>query len=290
MRDSDWDIIVTLNKTGSITKTAEMLFISQPALTKRIQTIEAELGFPLLVRTRQGSVFTAEGQKIAKKAEKVVSVIRDVKEDVSDICSGAVQTIRVGLPYSFVRYLLPEILEQYTKLMPHVEVEIHTMHSQELVMAVEDGMIDLCFARYNAEESSLQRMLFSEDQAYLVNKTPIEEKDLSTAPYIDYYMNPGSASAVSRWWSEHGGEPEPRFKVTTGDACLALVKRGLGCGIFMDSRYLGQNSELWKLPLVNGDGTAVRRNTWVFFRSESRKNPAIEKFIQAAFRSEEQNI
>ena len=52
MRDYDWQILVTLHSTQSITKTAELLFISQPALTKRIQAIETELGVPLLIRSR----------------------------------------------------------------------------------------------------------------------------------------------------------------------------------------------------------------------------------------------
>jgi len=290
MRDTDWDIIVTLHKTGSITKTAELLFISQPALTKRIQSIEGELGFPLLIRTRTGSVFTPEGEKIAKKADQLVGMLREIKGDASSLSSGGAQTLRVGFPYSFVRYLLPDILEKFTEKMPNVEVEIHTMASQELVKAVEDGIIDVCFARFNAEESFLQRMLFSRDQAYLVNRTPLAEEDIPKHPYISYNMNPGSASTVNRWWTEHyGGMPEARYKVTTGDACLALVRRGLGTGIFMDGRYFPPNTGLWKLPLKNADGSPVQRNTWVFYRAESRRIPAVDCFIRMAFLTEQES-
>lgn len=68
MRDFDWEVIAVLSKTRNITKTANLLFLSQPALTKRIQAIEEELGAQLLVRGRRGSKFTLEGERIAQKS------------------------------------------------------------------------------------------------------------------------------------------------------------------------------------------------------------------------------
>ena len=168
MRDFDWQIIVTLHQTLSITKTAELMFLSQSALTKRIKAIEDELGVVLLIRTRQGSIFTPEGERIAKKAENVLSVILEIKDEVSSMSAGKGGSLRLGFPYSFVRHVLPSILKQYTALYPNIDMQIFTMPSQELIKCVEAGNIDVCFARYNAEDSTLDRQLLSEDQACVV--------------------------------------------------------------------------------------------------------------------------
>jgi DNA-binding transcriptional LysR family regulator len=70
MRDQDWAIISKLHSEKNITRTADLVFMTQPTLTKRIQQIEEELGIALVTRSSKGVVFTPEGEYVAKKAEK----------------------------------------------------------------------------------------------------------------------------------------------------------------------------------------------------------------------------
>ena len=280
MRDFDWQIIVTLHHTLSITKTAQLLFMSQPALTKRIKSIEDELGVVLLIRTRLGSVFTPEGEKIAKKAEKVMAAILEIKDEASSMSAGQRGSLRLGFPYSFVRHVLPDILKQYTAKYPNISIEIFTMPSQELIKCVEDGAIDVCFARYNAEDSTLDRRLFSEDQACVVCNQPFTLDDLVDMPCIEFTKNPGSDSAIKRWWSERFDTPQNvRFSVTTSDACVSMIQHGLGYGYVLDSRYISQEYGLWSIPLEYKDGSKLTRKTWIFYRKGSLKIPTIGNFV-----------
>ena len=281
MRDFDWQIIVTLHQTLSITKTAELMFLSQSALTKRIKAIEDELGVVLLIRTRQGSIFTPEGERIAKKAENVLSVILEIKDEVSSLSAGKGGSLRLGFPYSFVRHVLPSILKQYTALYPNIDMQIFTMPSQELIKCVEAGNIDVCFARYNAEDSTLDRQLLSEDQACVVCDHPFSLDDLVNMPCIEFSKNPGTESAIQRWWDERFDSPQNvRFRVTTSDACVSMIKNGLGYGYVLDSRYIKDESGLWSIPLEYKDGTKLTRKTWIFYRKESMKNPNIRNFVE----------
>lgn len=281
MRDFDWQIIVTLHHTENITKTAELLFISQPALTKRIKNIEDELGLTLLIRNRQGSFFTQEGEIIAQKAEHVVSAILDAREAAFARSSGVRTSIRLGFPYSFVRYVLPDILEQFVQKNPNVDVEIVTMSSPELIRGVEDGNVDVCLARYYAEDSALERQLFSEDQACAVCNHPFQTEDLANMPFIDFIKNPGSQSALQRWWDERFPTGQnTRFIMTTSDACVSMIKRGLGFGFVLDSRYLVGEQGLYSMPLEFMDGTKLTRETWVFYRKSSTDDPVIASFLE----------
>ena len=280
MRDFDWQIIVTLHQTLSITKTAELLFMSQSALTKRIKAIEDELGVVLLIRTRQGSVFTPDGERIAKKAAVVLSAILDIKDEASSLSCGQGGSLRLGFPYSFVRHVLPAILKQYTAKYPNIDIEIFTMPSQELIKCVESGNIDVCFARYNAEDSVLDRRILSEDQAYVVCNHPFTLDDLVDMPCIEFTKNPGTESAIQRWWDERFDRPQNvRFRVTTSDACVSMLQNGLGYGYVLDSRYISQERGLWSIPLEYKDGRKLTRKTWIFYRKDSMKNPNIANFV-----------
>ena len=65
MDTKDWQALKVLRETGNITKASELLFISQPALSKRIRNLEEEFGVKLLLRSARGVEFTSEGEHVA---------------------------------------------------------------------------------------------------------------------------------------------------------------------------------------------------------------------------------
>lgn len=280
MRDFDWQILVTLYKTHNISKTAELLYVSQPTLTKRIQVIEDELGMPLIVRSRRGSDFTPEGERIAQKAEAIVSAIREIKDDVAARNKGAKGVLRLGVPYSYVRYVLPVLLAEYTREHPAVEMDVITALSDELICRVEDDSLDVTFARFNANNSHLERTKVSEDQVYAVYSRPFELEELPKIPYIEFRKNPVIVSTIQRWWNENFSVSRNlRFKVPTGDCCISLVKQGLGYGIFPDPKYFQNEKGLYSLPLQFSDGTSFTRPTWLLYEKSSLKNPLVADFV-----------
>ena len=281
MRDFDWQILVTLHKTHNISKTAELLYVSQPTLTKRIQVIEDELGIPLIVRSRKGSVFTAEGERIAQKAESIVAAIQEIKEDVAERNKGAKGVLRLGVPYSYVRYVLPALMAEYVKTHPGVEFDVITGLSDELTRRVEDDTLDLTFARYNAFDTHLERIKVSEDQVYAVYNRPFTIEELPNLPFIEFSKNPMILSLIQRWWNENFTTPRTlRFKVPTGDCCVAMVKYGLGYGIFPDPKYFMFEKGLYSQPLTFADGSSVTRLTWLLFEKTSLKNPLVSDFVE----------
>ena len=281
MRDFDWQILVTLHKTHNISKTAELLYVSQPTLTKRIQVIEDELGIPLIVRSRKGSVFTAEGERIAQKAESIVAAIQEIKEDVDKRNKGAKGVLRLGVPYSYVRYVLPALMAEYVKTHPGVEFDVITGLSDELTRRVEDDTLDLTFARYNAFDTHLERVKVSEDQVYAVYNRPFTIEELPNLPFIEFSKNPMILSMIQRWWNENFTTPRTlRFKVPTGDCCVAMVKYGLGFGIFPDPKYFMFEKGLYSQPLTFADGSSVTRLTWLLFEKTSLKNPLVSDFVE----------
>lgn len=281
MRDFDWQILVTLHKTHNISKTAELLYVSQPTLTKRIQVIEDELGIPLIVRSRKGSVFTAEGERIAQKAESIVAAIQEIKEDVAKRNKGAKGVLRLGVPYSYVRYVLPALMAEYVKTRPGVEFDVITGLSDELTRRVEDDSLDLTFARYNAFDTHLERVKVSEDQVYAVYNRPFTIEELPNLPFIEFSKNPMILSMIQRWWNENFTTPRTlRFKVPTGDCCVAMVKYGLGFGIFPDPKYFMFEKGLYSQPLTFADGSSVTRLTWLLFEKTSLKNPLVSDFVE----------
>ena len=281
MRDFDWQILVTLNKTHNISKAAEQLYISQPAMTKRLQAMEDELGVRLLVRGSRGVSFTAEGERIAVKAETIVSAVREIRDDLAAQNSGAKGIIRLGVPPSYVYNVLPVLLEKYSLIHPGVKVDVVTGLSDELCRMVEDGTLQVAAARQSVYDSHLARFRISEDPVVVAAGRSFELEELPSMPNIEFAKTPMVQAAIQRWWNEQFSVPrDARFKVPTGDCCLAMIRRGLGYGFFSDPKYFLHEKEIYTRPLVFKDGTEFTRITWLLYNEKNLKNALVKDFVE----------
>lgn len=281
MRDFDWYVISTLQETGSITKTAELLYTTQPAITKRLQAIEQELGCRLVMRTPKGVAFTPAGNKIVEKARIIIDTMQEIHRDIIGAEEGESGTLYLGVPYSYVRFVLPTVLEEYAKLRPNVHIDIHTALSDDLVKRVQDGKLDLCFARYTMEDGFLCKELISGDQSYAVYSKPFSLEDLPNIPYIEFDKNIATKAASRQWWKEHFSIPQHvQLKVTNADTCLSMIEHHLGYGIFPDGTYFMNDDRFYAVPLQFKDGTRFTRKTWMLYRPEALENPLAANFIQ----------
>ncbi len=281
MRDFDWQIIATLEKTKSITKTSEMLYIAQPTLTKRIQLIEEELGIQLVHRSRKGSEFTPEGKVVAQHAAKIIQAIQDARDDIAARNEGIKCSIRIGTPASYARYFIPKLLAKYAQKYPEVEIDLITALSNELAENVEYSALDVCFARFNTVDTFLERKLVSEDQVFAACSRPFEIADLQDMPYIDFNKNPAITAAIQRWWNENFKKTlTANFKVPTGDIAAWMVQYGLGFSIFPDEMYFKYDKQLYSIPLSFADGSNFIRRTWLLYKKETLKNPAVRNFVE----------
>ena len=145
MEDWDWRILQVLHEQKNITKTAQALFMSQPALTARLQHIEKEFGIKIVVRTSKGVQFTPQGEYLARSSEEVLQKIRDIREQVSNLDKDVVGTLRIGASSYFTMYTLPALLRSFHKEYPAVDFKVTTAWSKEIFNQVQNRQIHLGF-------------------------------------------------------------------------------------------------------------------------------------------------
>ncbi|MEA5083658.1 MAG: LysR family transcriptional regulator [Lachnospiraceae bacterium] len=279
MRDIDWQIISTLHEYKNITKAANLLFIAQPTLTKRIQLIEEELGVTIITRSTKGVSFTAEGAFIALKAQQILNTFNDIKLNISQSTNGEIGTLRLGVPNSYARFVLPSLIAKFTEIYKDIKLEIATALSSEVVNLVENREVDVGFVRGNFT-TNLEKLEVSDDQIYIVSKSPINLENLPTIPQIEYTKEPTVIKATDIWWKQHFAKPPNiRMKVNHGDTCLAMIKQNLGYGIFSDKNFFKHDPSLFSLPLIYKDGTAFTRKTFLVYHKDDLHNTVLNNFV-----------
>src|SRR6266496_2838596 len=109
---------------GNLTRAAERLFVSQPALTKQIKQLEARLGVRLFTRSRAGMALTEPGQALAKQAPALVATWDRMLLETRSAASRAARELRVGFLASAANEATQEIIAAFTRRRPGWRVEM----------------------------------------------------------------------------------------------------------------------------------------------------------------------
>src|SRR5689334_23302202 len=99
MKDSDWQILYELYKTPNMTKVANLLYISQPSLSKRLQSMEEEFHVEIVKRTTKGLEFTKQGELLAKKAQEYMIFLQQLKKELLEFQEENMKIIVLGASY-----------------------------------------------------------------------------------------------------------------------------------------------------------------------------------------------
>lgn len=280
MKDSDWQILYELHRTPNITKVANRLYITQPSLTKRIQTIEEEFQITIVNRTTKGVEFTKEGELLAEKAKEYIHFMEQVRKELRELEDNQNIVITIGSSYTYSKYVLSEILYTYSKDHPDVKFEVQNEQSNLLFRKACDGDVDVAFLRGDYE-GNVEKGRIDEYRAYVMTQEPIDLKNLPNLPRIEYKMNDRSRELLEGWWTNQYGEPVPSgMNAGFVDVAWQLVSKGLGYTCCFLPEDYDNIYNLSLTPMLNPDGTPVVRNTWFVYKKKKKMSKQLQDFIK----------
>lgn len=279
MKDSDWEILYELHKNPNMTKVANLLYMTQPSLTKRLHHIEDELQTTIVDRTPKGLSFTPEGDFLAAQAEKYLAFLKSTKDQLKDMKENTTSEIVIGSSYTFSKYTLSDLLLDYRQSHPNINFTIVNEQSNVLFRKMLDDSIDVGFIRCDYE-GPINRTLFAKNQAFLVSKEPVNLDDLPDMQYLAYKTNDRTAEILEGWWRQRYGSDYPTgMLVGYVDVTWQLVARGIGYTIcFLPDNYANEYG-LTLTPLTDMEGNPLTRNTWFIYSKNKRLSSGLEDFI-----------
>ena len=127
----------------SFTQAAAQLRIAQPALSRRVQDLEDEIGVDLLKRSPRGVALTAEGKLFLEKTRHLLKLADESVEQVRALARGHFGELHIGYAPAPTVEILPPALAAYQKAFPRVRVLLHDLSEQELVDGLRNGRLEL---------------------------------------------------------------------------------------------------------------------------------------------------
>lgn len=167
MDSGQLEAFVRVARTGNLGPVAAELFLTQPALTARVQKLERELGGPLFIRSRRGMRLTAAGRAFLPYAERTLETIAEASRVVTDLTASATGALAIGAPPAISTYLLPGLLRELAAVHPTIELSVRGGHSDQILEMVVRDEVQVALIRELSHPDLVTERVF-EDELVLV--------------------------------------------------------------------------------------------------------------------------
>jgi DNA-binding transcriptional LysR family regulator len=277
-----YSVFYTVARCGSLTKAAEELFISQPAVSQAIKQLESQLGASLFNRTHRGMELSVQGGKlIFKQVEEALKLLDSAENTLIELKTTATGTIRIGATDSIFAQVLADKIVAYNEKYPAVKFELITGTSPETITQLKENKCDIGFINLPIEDKDVNFtgmvarlsdvFVAGEKFAFLKNQV-VELKNLQQYPLLMIESNTVARRSLANYLLTLGIQLSPDIEVANWDLMLKFAKKGMGIGC-VPREYAKKEIESGELFEVNitpqlpvrGVGMALPKNLPVPF-------------------------
>ena len=243
-------VLTAVARHGSFSAAAEALGYTQPAISRQIATLEAEVGTTLVRRVPQGAVLTDAGRLLAERGAAVLAYLQDTEDELRSLCGLQSGTLRLATFASAAGSIVPRAVARFRDRHPDVELTVAMFDPDESIPRLRAGEFDLVLSHDPREDPERQGQaddldvvpLF-DDPMYvalpsghrLCHAPDLSMSDLATEPWM---LATGRTCPDARLFlracHEAGFEPRIAFQNDDYGAILGFVAAGVGVALVPD--------------------------------------------------------
>ena len=274
-------------RTGSFTRAAVTLGLTQPALTRNMKLMEGRLGFELMVRSRQGIVPTALGERILAEASAIVLAERRISAMTDNLRRGYEAELRVGCTPTLSLHALPQPVADFARDNAGVRLDMRQAHSHVLAEMLRDGTVDVALGPPEmAGRIQVEGMcpLFESPMVILASRyhplaghATVSVADLESARWALHQPGSGIRTAADRLLRQMGIGEALQANELPSNMILSLLR--LGDHIAVVPRYVLANTQMATELVQIDSGTAPVTLAHAAIWTGRQPPPAVARFV-----------
>jgi DNA-binding transcriptional LysR family regulator len=235
---SQLEALIETARQRNLSRAAEILHVTQPALSARLQGLEAELGTSLFTRGRRGMALTDAGRAFLPYAERALAAVDDGSTMLDELRRGGTGELVLGAAPAISTYVLPELLLRFTDRHPRVRLSVRTGHSEEILEMALRREIDLGLVRELRHPDIESRALY-EDELVLVadaghplaDQGAVDITALADVRLILFDRTSSYYDLTNAYFRAAGVSPSGVMELDNIDAAKQMVGHGLGIAL-----------------------------------------------------------
>lgn len=280
------EAFVQVAQLRSFSKAADALFLTQPSVTARIQSLERDLGEALFERNGRGVRLTEMGATFLPYARRALKALQEGRDALDGMRNLDIGTLKLGSALTVSTYVLPKILKQYCSLYPGVEVTVQTGRSEQVLQLVLNDDVHCALERTVHHPEIVTIPLYEDDLVLVASpehrfaKAGVAKiEEVGREPLILFDRGSSYNQLIQGVFRQHGIVPHTLMELDTIEATKKMVEEGLGIALLPKVSTEREFAQKILSPIGISDAQLPRRQISLIFRKNRKHTRSVLAFL-----------
>ncbi len=274
---------IAVAKLNSFTEAANQLHLTQPAISKRIASLEQQLDCKLFDRVARDISLTQAGVELLPRAQQILQSVTDTEKAISNLSGKIAGTLRLATSHHIGLHHLPQILKRFTQRYPGVHLELDFIDSEKATDKILHGQLELAVVTLAPQkhEKMIAKHIWHDPLICVVakehplnNGTPVERKTLSGCPAILPDLSTFTGQILKRQFDQFHLPLDVSMATNYLETIKMMVSIGLGWSVLPESLIDGA------LTAIDVPQLEVSRELGCVYHQGRSLSKAAQAFIQ----------
>ncbi|MDZ4142818.1 MAG: LysR substrate-binding domain-containing protein [Methylotenera sp.] len=275
---------LSASKHMSFLRAAEELHISAPAVSQQIKEMEEDMGVSLFSRENRKIELTAAGEYFLLYARRISSTLNEAGTMMERLRGTPISILKIGL-VSTAKYFIPQVLAEFKKDNPGLQIRIEVRNRRQLVELLRDGEIDIAIMGRPPKEidtrvepfASHPHLFIASPLNPLAGKSNIPPEALNKFEIISREAGSGTRFIMERYFAEHNLSPIVSMEMSSNETIKQAVIADLGIS-FVSLHTIGSEIANKQIAILDIQDTPIIRTWHVVALTKRNASQAAEAF------------
>ncbi len=272
-------VLAAVARTGSVTKAAQALHVSPPAVTLQLQALQDQAGLPLVERSPSGMVLTLAGREVVEAVGRIEAVLSDCAAILAALSGAERGTVSVGV-ISTAKYFAPRALAAFARAHPGLELQLVVGNRAEIIEGLRGHALDLAVTGRPPDELGVEaaeigahpHVVVASHDHPLVPVRRIPPEALADEIFLVREPGSGTRGLMERFFADAGIAPRIGMQIGSNETIKQAVLAGLGIA-FLSAHTIEMEIDTGRLAVLDIVGLPIVRTWYVVHLTERRLMP-----------------
>jgi len=276
-------IFLKVVQTGSVTKAAEALFLTQPAVSIQLKNFQDQFNIPLTEVVGRKLYVTDFGKEIAHAAEEIVNQIHSINYKTLAYQGQVTGRLKISV-VSTGKYVMPYFLSGFIRQHPGIELVMDVTNKEKVIESLENNEVDFALVSILPSALNIERMDLLQNKLYLVGNSQNSEQsitleDFESIPLIFREKGSGTRTTMEGFIKHKNISVLKKMELTSNEAVKQALLAGLGYSIMP---LIGIRNELYnqELKIIPIKGLPIKTMWSLIWMRGKKHSPVSELYLQ----------
>ncbi len=282
---SQLEIFLKICQNQSITKAAEELHLTQPAVSIQLKNLQNQFDIPLTEVIGRKLYVTDFGKEVAKMAENIIFQAHEIAHKSKAFKGELIGKLKISV-VSTGKYVMPFFLAGFLKKHPGVALKLDVTNKEQVLENIAQNEVDFSLVSVLPSEMNIENLELLQNKLYLVTgkemNYPKKKYDVSifeSLPIIYREKGSGTRYTMERYFESKGVKLQKQMELTSNEAVKQAIIAGLGSSIMP---LIGLKNEIYSgdLKIIPVKGLPIKSSWQMIWQKNKGFSPVASAFLQ----------